>query len=89
MENLRGRGCKPKVTPVLARRVVREVKKNPRITTEANMVNLGPASGNTSKQTVQQTKTKEDITSPDKACKAHLAFANAHLVKEEDLCSSV
>ena len=28
VENLRGRGRKPNVTPVLARRIVREVKKN-------------------------------------------------------------
>ncbi|XP_065325994.1 eyes absent homolog 3-like [Pelmatolapia mariae] len=35
VENLRGRCRKPKVKPVLARRIVREVKKNPRITTKA------------------------------------------------------
>ncbi|KAL7888545.1 hypothetical protein AOLI_G00035190 [Acnodon oligacanthus] len=37
VESLRGRGRKPKVTPVLARRMVREVKKNPRITTKATL----------------------------------------------------
>ncbi|KAI3374328.1 hypothetical protein L3Q82_005957 [Scortum barcoo] len=40
VENLRGRGWKPKVTPVLARRIVREVKKNPKITTKAILENL-------------------------------------------------
>ena len=55
VENLRGRGRKPKVTPVLARRIVREVKKNPRITTKAILVNLGSAGGNVSRQTIQRT----------------------------------
>ncbi|KAK3561467.1 hypothetical protein QTP86_003888 [Hemibagrus guttatus] len=45
VKNLRGRGRKPKVTPVLARRIVREVKKNPRITTKAILINLGSAAG--------------------------------------------
>ncbi|KAK3542955.1 hypothetical protein QTP70_007926 [Hemibagrus guttatus] len=45
VKNLRGRGRKPKVTPVLARRIVREVKKNPRITTKAILMNLGSAAG--------------------------------------------
>ncbi|KAL6467546.1 hypothetical protein MHYP_G00232230 [Metynnis hypsauchen] len=40
VENLRRCGRKPKVTPVLARRIVREVKKNPRITTKAILSQL-------------------------------------------------
>ncbi|GAA6104372.1 forkhead box protein M1-like [Tachysurus ichikawai] len=48
----KGRGRKPKVTPVLARRIVGEVKKNPRITTKAFLMNLGSAGGNISRQTV-------------------------------------
>ncbi|KAK3517459.1 hypothetical protein QTP70_012396 [Hemibagrus guttatus] len=55
VKNLRGRGRKPKVTPVLARRIVREVKKNPRITTKAILMNLGSAGSNISRQTVQRT----------------------------------
>ena len=49
VENLRGRGRKPKVTPVLARRMVREVKKNPRITTKAILVNMCSAGSNVSR----------------------------------------
>ncbi|KAL7835557.1 hypothetical protein SRHO_G00279040 [Serrasalmus rhombeus] len=40
VENLRGRGRKPNMTPVLARRIVREVKKNPRITTKAILIEV-------------------------------------------------
>ena len=52
VENLRECGRKPKVTPGLSRRIVREVKKNPRISTKASLVNLGSAGGNVSRQTV-------------------------------------
>ncbi|KAI4877527.1 hypothetical protein NFI96_003613, partial [Prochilodus magdalenae] len=55
VENLRRCGREPKVTPVLARRIVREVKKNPRITTKAILVNLDSAGGDISRQTVQRT----------------------------------
>ncbi|KAI3364700.1 hypothetical protein L3Q82_011486, partial [Scortum barcoo] len=74
VENLRGRDRKPKVTPVLARRIVREVKKNPRITTKAILENLGPCWWQRSQgRTVQWTlRTKEDATSPDKAHKSLL-----------------
>ncbi|KAI4873138.1 hypothetical protein NFI96_031583 [Prochilodus magdalenae] len=51
VENLRRCGRKPKVTPVLARRIVREVKKNPRITTKAILVNLDSAGGDISRHT--------------------------------------
>ena len=49
VENLRGRCWKPRVTPVLARRIVREVKKNPRIATKAILVSVGSAGGNVSR----------------------------------------
>ncbi|AWP20553.1 putative alpha-N-acetylgalactosaminide alpha-2-6-sialyltransferase 1-like [Scophthalmus maximus] len=37
------------------KRTVREVRKNPRITTKAILVNLGSAGGNVSRQTFQRT----------------------------------
>ncbi|KAK3519749.1 hypothetical protein QTP70_003897 [Hemibagrus guttatus] len=98
VKNLRGRGWKPKVTPVLARRIVREVKKNPRITTKAILMNLGSAGGNISRQTVQQTlhtagfhgrRPRRTPLLQIRHTKACLAFANAHLDKEEDFWSSV
>ncbi|KAK3525993.1 hypothetical protein QTP70_011807 [Hemibagrus guttatus] len=98
VKNLRGHGRKPKVTPVLARRIVREVKKNPRITTKAILMNLGSAGGNISRQTVQRTlhtagfQGRRQRRTPllnIRHTKARLAFANAHLDKEEDFWSSV
>ncbi|KAK3536211.1 hypothetical protein QTP86_000192 [Hemibagrus guttatus] len=98
VKNLRGLGRKPKVTPVLARRIVREVKKNPRITTKAILMNLGSAGGSISRQTVQRTlhtagfHTRRPRRTPllqIRHTKACLAFANAHLDKEEDFWSSV
>ncbi|KAK3530048.1 hypothetical protein QTP86_010336 [Hemibagrus guttatus] len=98
VKNLRGRGRKPKLTPVLARRIVREVKKNPRITTKAILMNLGSAGGNISRQTVQRTlhtagfhgrRPRRTPLLQIRHTKAHLAFANAHLDKEEDFWSSV
>ncbi|KAK3563981.1 hypothetical protein QTP86_006237 [Hemibagrus guttatus] len=97
VKNLRGCGRKPKVTPVLARRIVREVKKNPRITTKAILMNLGSAGGNISRQTVQRTlhtagfhgRRPRRTPLQIRHTKAHLAFANAHLDKEEDFWSSV
>ncbi|KAK3522379.1 hypothetical protein QTP86_007959 [Hemibagrus guttatus] len=94
----RGCGRKPKVTPVLARRIVREVKKNPRITTKAILMNLGSAGGNISWQTVQRTlytagfhgrRPRRTPLLQIRHIKAHLTFANAHLDKEEDFWSSV
>ncbi|KAK3521296.1 hypothetical protein QTP70_003144 [Hemibagrus guttatus] len=94
----RGRGRKPRVTPVLARRIVREVKKNPRITTKAILMNLGSAGGNISRQTVQRTlhtagfhgrRPRRTPLLQIRHTKARLAFANAHLDKEEDFWSSV
>ena len=87
-----------KVTPVLARRIVREVQKNPRITTKAILVNLGSASANISKQTVQQTlhtagfhgrRPRRTPLLQIRHTKAHLAFSKAHLDKEDDFWSSV
>ncbi|KAK3560358.1 hypothetical protein QTP86_006443 [Hemibagrus guttatus] len=98
VKNLRGRGQKPKVSPVLARRIVREVKKNPRITTKAILMNLGSAGGNISRQTVQRTlhtagfhgrRPRRTSLLQIRHTKARLAFANAHLDKEEDFWSSV
>ncbi|KAK3552729.1 hypothetical protein QTP86_021114 [Hemibagrus guttatus] len=98
LEDHRGRGRKPKVTPVLARRIVREVKKNPRITTKAILMNLGSAGGNISRQTVQRTlhtagfhgrRPRRTPLLQIRHTKACLAFANAHLDKEEDFWSSV
>ncbi|KAK3518577.1 hypothetical protein QTP70_004094 [Hemibagrus guttatus] len=98
VKNLRGHGRKPKVTPVLARRIVREVKKNPRVTTKAILMNLGSAGGNISRQTVQRTlhttgfhgrKPRRTPLLQIRHTKAHLAFANAYLDKEEDFWSSV
>ncbi|KAK3537128.1 hypothetical protein QTP70_002141 [Hemibagrus guttatus] len=94
----RRRGQKPKVTPVLARRIVREVKMNPRITTKAILMNLGSAGGNISRQRVQRTlhtagfhgcRPRRTPLLQIKHTKARLAFANAHLDKKEDFCSSV
>ncbi|KAK3513362.1 hypothetical protein QTP70_012344 [Hemibagrus guttatus] len=96
VKNLRGRGRKPKVTPVLARRIVREVKKNPRITTKAILMNLSSAGGNISRQTVQRTlhtagfqgrRPRRTPLLQIRHTKACLAFANAHLDKEEDFWS--
>ena len=98
VENLRGRGRKPKVTPVLARRIVREMIKNPRITTKAILVNLGSAGGNVSRQTVQRTlhtagfhgrRPRRIPLLQVRHTKAQLAIANAHLDKEQDFWSSV
>ncbi|KAK3523881.1 hypothetical protein QTP70_015711 [Hemibagrus guttatus] len=98
VKKLRGRGRKPKVTPVLARRIVRQVKKNPRITTKAILMNLGSAGGNISRQTVQQTlhttgfhgcRPRRTPLLQIRHTKSRLAFANAHLDKEEDFWSSV
>ncbi|KAK3571312.1 hypothetical protein QTP86_005948 [Hemibagrus guttatus] len=96
VKNLRGRGRKPKVTPVLARRIVREVKKKPRITTKAILMNLGSTGGNISRQTAQWTLHTAGFhghrprrTPLLQNTKARLAFANAHLDKEEDFWSSV
>ncbi|KAK3554343.1 hypothetical protein QTP70_022172 [Hemibagrus guttatus] len=94
VKNLRGRGRKPKVTPVLARRIVREVKKNPRITTKAILMNLRSAGGNISRQTVQRTlhtagfhgrRPRRTSLLQIRHTKARLAFANAHLDKEEKI----
>lgn len=98
VEKLRGRGWKPKVTPVLARRKMREVKKNTRITTKPILVNLGSAGGNVSRQTVQWTlntagfhgrRPRRTPLLQMRHAKDCLAFANAHLDKEEDFWSSV
>ncbi|KAK3531097.1 hypothetical protein QTP70_010358 [Hemibagrus guttatus] len=87
VKNLRGRGRKPKVTPVL-----KKVKKNPRITTKAILMNLGSAGGNISRQTVQRTlhtagfhrrRRRRTPLLQIRHTKARLAFANAHLDKEE------
>ncbi|KAK3558929.1 hypothetical protein QTP86_000006 [Hemibagrus guttatus] len=88
----------PKVTPVLPRRIVRKVKKNPRITTKAILMNLGSAGGNISRQTVQRTlhtagfhrrRPRRTPLLQIRHTKARLAFANAHLDREEDFWSSV
>ncbi|KAK3520914.1 hypothetical protein QTP86_000371 [Hemibagrus guttatus] len=98
VKNLIGRGRKPKVTPVLARRIVREVKKNPRITTKAILMNLGSAGGKISRQTVQRTlhtagfhgrRPRRTPLLQIRHTKARLAFSNAHLDKEEDFCFMV
>ena len=98
VENLRGICRKPKVTPVLARRILREVKKNPRITTKAILVNLGSAGGNVSRQTVQWTlhtagfhgrRPRRMPLLQIRHPKACLAFANAHLDKVVDFWSSL
>ncbi|KAK3563915.1 hypothetical protein QTP86_004853 [Hemibagrus guttatus] len=94
VKNLRGRGRKPKVTPVLARRILREVKKNPRITTKAILMNLGSAGDDISRQTVQRTlytavrRPRRTPLLQIRHTKARLTFANAHLDKEEDFWSS-
>ncbi|KAK3517093.1 hypothetical protein QTP86_004153, partial [Hemibagrus guttatus] len=97
-KTFRGRGRKPKVTPVLARRIVREVKTNPRITTKAILMNLGSAGGNISRQTVQWTlhtagfhgrRQRRTPLLQIRHTKARLAFANSHLDKEEDFWFSV
>ncbi|KAK3534964.1 hypothetical protein QTP70_002042 [Hemibagrus guttatus] len=94
VKNLRGHGRKPKVTPVLARRILREVKKNPRITTKAILMNLGSAGDDISRQTVQRTlytagrRPRRTPLLQIRHTKARLTFANAHLDKEEDFWSS-
>uniref|UniRef100_A0A3P8SU62 Uncharacterized protein n=1 Tax=Amphiprion percula TaxID=161767 RepID=A0A3P8SU62_AMPPE len=65
VENLKGRGRKPKVTPALARMVVREAKKNPNITTKAILKNLSNSGTNISRQTLQRTLQKAGL----KGCK--------------------
>ena len=91
VENLRGCSRKPKVTPMLVRRTVREVKKTPRITTKAILVNLGSP-------TVQRTlrtagfhgrRSRRMPLLQIKYTKVLFADANAHLDKEEDFWSSV
>lgn len=53
VENLRGRGVTSTVTPGLARLMVREVRKNLRITTNAVLKNPCRAGANIARQTVQ------------------------------------
>ncbi|KAK3552754.1 hypothetical protein QTP86_022163 [Hemibagrus guttatus] len=73
-------------------------KKNPRITTKAILMNLGSAGGNISRQTVQRTlhtagfhgrRPRGTPLLQIRHTKSHLAFAHAHLDKEEDFWSSV
>lgn len=98
VENPRGCGRKPKVTPVLARRIVREVNKNPRFTEKAILVNLGSACGNVSRQTVHKTlhaagfhglRPRRMPLLQIRQTKALMAFSNAYLAKEKDFWSSV
>ncbi|KAI3372102.1 hypothetical protein L3Q82_006955 [Scortum barcoo] len=75
-------------------RILREVKKNPRITTKAILENLGPAGGNVSRQTLHTAgfhgrRPRRMPLLQIRHTKACLAFANAHLDKEEDFWSSV
>ena len=49
VKNLKGRGCKPKVTQRLARKVVREASNNPQITTKAILKNLSGSGTNISR----------------------------------------
>lgn len=90
----RGCGLKPNMTPALVRKTVREVKKNPRITTKDFLVNLGSAGGHISRQrhSINQTlhtagfKGSRPRRTPlllIRRTNAHLAFANVHLDKED------
>lgn len=93
VENVDRCGLKPKVTAIVARRILREVKIIP---TKAILQHLGAAGGNVSRQTVQQTLHTVGLHRPRRMpllqiryTKACLAFANAHLDKEEDFWSYV
>lgn len=82
VENLRGHDQKLKVTPVLDRRIVREVKKNPRIITKAILVNLGPAGGSVSRQTVQRTLPTAGLHGrrPRRTSFLHKQHTKAHMI---------
>ncbi|KAK3508690.1 hypothetical protein QTP70_004204 [Hemibagrus guttatus] len=83
VKNLRGRGRKPKVTPVLARRIVREVKKEYKDHHQGHPDESGlcwwqhlkaDSPTDTAHRWVPRTQTKEDTTSPDKAHKSSLGL---------------
>lgn len=98
VENLGGRGRKSKVTPVLARKIVREVVKNPKTTTKDILKNLDSTGCNISRQTVQRTlhnaglhghRPRRTPLLRKRHTKARLTFAKAHLDKDENFWSSV
>ncbi|KAK3549311.1 hypothetical protein QTP70_034535, partial [Hemibagrus guttatus] len=83
VKNLSGRGRKPKVTPVLARRIVREVKKESKDHHQGHPDESGlcwwqhlkaDSPTDTAHRWVPRTQTKEDTTSPDKAHKSLLGL---------------
>lgn len=91
VENLKGRGRKPKMTSRLSRKVVRQVSNNPRITTKAILKNLSDSGTTISRQTLQRTLHNEGLRGcrPRKTpllqprhVKARLAFAKAHIDKD-------
>lgn len=98
VKSLKRRNRKPKVTLALAKMVVQEAKKNPRITTRDILMNLSNSGTNISRQTIQRTLHKAVLygcqqrrTPPlqDRHTKARIAFAKAHLDKEESIWSSI
>jgi len=96
--NLRGRGRKSLVSPRFARKIIREVSNNPRLTTKEILNDISQSGTKISRQTLQRTLNKAGLHGrrprktpllKPKHVKARLAFARAHIDKDSSFWSSV
>ncbi|KAI3361613.1 hypothetical protein L3Q82_013752, partial [Scortum barcoo] len=98
VKTLQGRGRKATVSTRLARKIQRQVRVNPRITTKALLAELSSTGVTISRQTVQRTlhqgglhgrrPRKTPLLQP-RHVKARLAYAKADIDKNESVWSSV
>jgi transposase len=98
VKNLVGRGRKPKVSPKLARKIVREASNNPRTTTKVIRNNLRESGIDVSRQTVQRALNKAGLHGrrPRKTpllqprhLKARLDFAKTYLDKAPNFWTKI